>query len=76
MFSEVYQNQPVRLCIRVFLCPSMCKGTSFCQSAGGVIKSQLVTALVIPHKMNVFEGIYSVVYLYPSKTNVFGGISE
>ena len=45
MSSGVYWNQPV--------CPSMCqsvrlctKNTSFCQSAGGGIKSQLVTAVV------------------------------
>ena len=46
MFSEVYWNQPV--------CPSMCPSicvsvhvqNTRCQSAGGVIKSHLVTALV------------------------------
>ena len=39
MFSEVYRNQPV--------CPSVCvQNIGFCQSAGGDIKSHLVTALV------------------------------
>ena len=43
MFSGVYWNQPVRPFVR----PSdFVRNTSFCQSAGGGIKSHLVTALV------------------------------
>ena len=43
LFSGVYWNQPV--CSPV--CGSVCvQNTSFCQSAGGSIKSHLVTALV------------------------------
>ena len=51
MFSGVYWNQPfypsVRASVR-YVCPCvcLCTNTNFCQSAGGDIKSHLVTALV------------------------------
>ena len=43
MHLGVHWNQPVCPSIRVSVCV---KNTSFCQSAGGGIKSHLVTALV------------------------------
>ena len=48
MFSEVDQNQPV--CLSVFLCVhvSICvQNTSFCEGAGGGIKSRLAAALAV-----------------------------
>ena len=47
-FSRVYWNQPVYLSICVSMYQSVYKilVTSFCQTAGGGIKSHLVTGLV------------------------------
>ena len=43
MFSGVYLNQPVCPSVRVSVCV---QDTTFCQSAGGAIKSHSVTVLV------------------------------
>ena len=48
MFSGVYWNQPVCLCVHLSICVSVCvQNTTFCQSAGGGIKSHSVTAQVL-----------------------------
>ena len=48
-FWGVYWNKPVCPSVHVSICV---QNTSFCQSAGGSIKSHLVTALVYPFKSN------------------------
>ena len=51
MFLGVYWNQPVCPSVRPCVCVSVCvQNTRFCQSAGGGIKSHLVTALILNGK--------------------------
>ena len=64
MFSGVYWNQPVcpsfRMSAGLCVCVSICvQNTSFCQSAGEVIKSHLVTALVCHRSANAFMSTVS-----------------
>ena len=65
MFSGVYWNQAVRQSVQVSVCV---QNTSFCQSAGGVIKSHLVTALVESFENTVRKGdiaSYNQFLLFP-----------
>ena len=70
MFLGVYWNQLACLSIHVSVCLSLYKKTSSCESAGGVIKSHLVTALVannFPYKHN----FYLVAKNFPYKLNFY-----
>ena len=63
MFSGVYWSRPV--------CPSICvsicvQNTSFCQSAGGGIKSHLLTAQVSTRKKD-----YHLSHKFVSSANAF-----
>ena len=68
MFLGVYWNQPVCTSVRMSICVSVCiQNTGFCQSAGGDIKSYLVTALVInllSNYSNLKTSIYETKLVY------------
>ena len=69
MFSRAYCNQPVRLSVLLSIGPCICvsvcvQNSSFCESAGGGIKSHLLTALVfMPPQNECFQGGYTGICL-------------
>ena len=74
MFSGVYWNQPVcpSVCpsVRVLFCVSVCvQNTTFCQSAGGGIKSfSDSSSLILNHKPD-FMIVVDIPFIYfPSLT--------